>query len=46
VEAIRRGARIMFGAGARRMFFASVQPLILESADEIDGGSPPICSTP
>jgi choline dehydrogenase-like flavoprotein len=36
VEAIRLGARIMFAAGARQVFFAGVQPLILESVDEVD----------
>ena len=36
LEAVRKGARIMFAAGARRVFFNSPQPLILNAPDEID----------
>jgi choline dehydrogenase-like flavoprotein len=36
LEALRTGARIMFAAGARRVFFNSHQPLILNGRDEID----------
>jgi choline dehydrogenase-like flavoprotein len=33
---LRTGARIMFAAGARRVFFNSHRPLILTGPDEID----------
>ena len=36
LEALRTGARIMFAAGARRVFFNSHQPLILNGAEAID----------
>jgi choline dehydrogenase-like flavoprotein len=36
LEALRTGARIMFAAGAARVFFNSVQPLILDDVREID----------
>jgi choline dehydrogenase-like flavoprotein len=35
LEALRSGARIMFAAGARRVFFNSHRPLILNTRDEI-----------
>jgi len=37
LDALRMGARIMFAAGGRRVFFNSHQPLILNSPAEIDG---------
>jgi choline dehydrogenase-like flavoprotein len=36
LEAVRLGARIMFAAGARRVFFNTHQPLILTAPDDID----------
>jgi len=36
IDALRTGARIMFAAGVRRVFFNSHRPLILSSPDEID----------
>jgi len=36
LDALRTGARIMFAAGARRVFFNSHRPLILNRAEEID----------
>jgi choline dehydrogenase-like flavoprotein len=36
LDSIKTGARIMFAAGGRRVFFNSHQPLILNSPDEID----------
>jgi choline dehydrogenase-like flavoprotein len=36
LDALRTGARIMFAAGARRVFFNSHRPLILTGPDEID----------
>jgi choline dehydrogenase-like flavoprotein len=36
VDALRTGARIMFAAGARRVFYNSHRPLILTSPAEID----------
>jgi choline dehydrogenase-like flavoprotein len=35
LEALRSGARIMFAAGARRVFFNSHRPLILNAREEI-----------
>ena len=36
LDSLRTGARIMFAAGGRRVFFNSHRPLILNSPDEID----------
>jgi choline dehydrogenase-like flavoprotein len=36
LDALQTGARIMFAAGGRRVFFNSTQPLILNSPEEID----------
>jgi choline dehydrogenase-like flavoprotein len=36
LDSIQTGARIMFAAGARRVFFNSTQPLILNAPEEID----------
>ena len=36
LDALQTGARIMFAARARRVFFNSTQPLILNSPEEID----------
>ena len=36
LDALRTGARIMFAAGGRRVFFNSHHPLILNGPDEID----------
>jgi len=36
IDALRTGARIMFAAGVRRVFFNSHRPLILSGPDEID----------
>jgi len=36
LDALRMGARIMFAAGGRRVFFNSHRPLILNSPAEID----------
>jgi choline dehydrogenase-like flavoprotein len=36
LDALRTGARIMFAAGGQRVFFNAHQPLIINSADEID----------
>jgi choline dehydrogenase-like flavoprotein len=36
LDALRTGARIMFAAGARRVFFNAHHPLILESPERID----------
>jgi choline dehydrogenase-like flavoprotein len=36
LDALRTGARIMFAAGARRVFFNSHRPLILTRPEEID----------
>ena len=36
LDALRTGARIMFAAGARRVFFNSHRPLILNGPEEID----------
>jgi len=36
LDALHTGARIMFAAGGRRVFFNSPQPLIINSPDEID----------
>jgi choline dehydrogenase-like flavoprotein len=36
LDALRTGARIMFAAGARRVFFNRHQPLILNGTQEID----------
>ena len=36
LDSLRTGARIMFAAGGRRVFFNSPQPLILNSPEEID----------
>jgi choline dehydrogenase-like flavoprotein len=36
IDALRTGSRIMFAAGARRVFFNSHRPLILNSPAEID----------
>jgi choline dehydrogenase-like flavoprotein len=36
LDAIQTGARIMFAAGARRVFFNAHRPLILNSPDEIE----------
>ena len=36
LDALQTGARIMFAAGGRRVFFNSPQPLILNSPEEID----------
>lgn len=36
LDALRTGARIMFASGARRVFFNSPQPLILNGPGEID----------
>jgi choline dehydrogenase-like flavoprotein len=36
LDALRTGARIMFAAGARRVFFNSHHPLILNGPDDID----------
>jgi len=36
LDALQMGARIMFAAGARRVFFNSHQPLILNAPEEID----------
>jgi choline dehydrogenase-like flavoprotein len=36
LDALRTGARIMFAAGARRVFFNAHRPLILTSPDQID----------
>ncbi|PWU24801.1 MAG: hypothetical protein C5B48_04550, partial [Candidatus Rokuibacteriota bacterium] len=37
LEALQTGARIMFAAGGRRVFFNSHRPLILNAPDEING---------
>jgi len=37
LDSLRTGARIMFAAGARRVFFSTHQPLILNAPEEIDG---------
>ena len=37
LDSIRTGARIMFAAGGRRVFFNSHRPLILNGPEEIDG---------
>jgi choline dehydrogenase-like flavoprotein len=36
LDALRTGARIMFAAGARRVFFNSHRPLILSTPEQID----------
>jgi choline dehydrogenase-like flavoprotein len=36
LDSLRTGARIMFAAGARRVFFNSHRPLILNGPDEIE----------
>jgi choline dehydrogenase-like flavoprotein len=36
LDALRTGARIMFAAGARRVFFNTHQPLILDGPEAID----------
>ena len=36
LDSLRTGARIMFAAGARRVFFNSHRPLILNTPEEID----------
>jgi choline dehydrogenase-like flavoprotein len=36
LDSLRTGARIMFAAGARRVFFNSHRPLILNRAEDID----------
>jgi choline dehydrogenase-like flavoprotein len=36
LDALQTGSRIMFAAGARRVFFNTHRPLILNSPDEID----------
>jgi choline dehydrogenase-like flavoprotein len=36
LDAVRTGARIMFAAGARRVFFNSHRPLILSGPDQIE----------
>jgi len=36
LDALRTGARIMFAAGARRVFFNSHRPLILSAPEQID----------
>jgi choline dehydrogenase-like flavoprotein len=36
LDALQTGARIMFAAGARRVFFNAHRPLILQSPDEIE----------
>ena len=36
LDSIRTGARIMFAAGGKRVFFNSSQPLILNSPEDID----------
>lgn len=36
LDSLRTGARIMFAAGGRRVFFNSHQPLILNAPEEID----------
>jgi choline dehydrogenase-like flavoprotein len=36
LDSLRTGARIMFAAGGRRVFFNSPRPLIINSPDEID----------
>jgi choline dehydrogenase-like flavoprotein len=36
LDSLQTGARIMFAAGARRVFFNSPQPLILNTPEEID----------
>ena len=41
IDALRTGSRIMFAAGARRVFFNSHRPLILNSPAEIDAALTP-----
>jgi choline dehydrogenase-like flavoprotein len=41
LESLRKGARIMFAAGARRVFFNSHEPLILTSPAQIDAALGP-----
>jgi len=41
LDSLRTGARIMFAAGARRVFFNSHRPLILTSPDEIESALTP-----
>jgi choline dehydrogenase-like flavoprotein len=36
LDALRTGARIMFAAGARRVFFNSHQPLIIDRVEDVD----------
>jgi choline dehydrogenase-like flavoprotein len=36
LDALRTGARIMFAAGGRRVFFNTHRPLIINSPDEVD----------
>jgi choline dehydrogenase-like flavoprotein len=38
LQALRTGARVMFAAGARRVFFNSQRPLILNTSEEIERG--------
>jgi len=38
IDALRTGSRILFAAGARRVFFNSHRPLILNGPQEIDSG--------
>jgi choline dehydrogenase-like flavoprotein len=41
LDALRTGARIMFAAGARRVFYNSHRPLILNAGDEIEAALSP-----